>query len=64
MKSLIIKIIQIVVACYSGLVILVGVLGIAGALNITSNFAQIVFIISGAISIILIFLFKSKKLTA
>jgi len=58
MKNLIKKIIKIVLTCYSGLIILVGALGIAGALNITSNFAQVNFIISGAISVILIFLFK------
>jgi len=56
MKNLIIKIIKIVLACYAGLIILVGALGIAGALNITSNFAQIIFIISGAILLTLIFL--------
>jgi len=56
MKNTIIKITKIILACYSGLIILVGALGVARALNITSNFAQIIFILSGALLLISIFL--------
>jgi len=61
MKNLVIKIVEILLASFSGLIILIGVFGIAGAFSISSGFAQIIFIISGAISIYFIFLFKYKR---